>query len=115
MIRPVQKIPPAGSGWPERTDHPHKPATFMNEKRPHAGEAMVLYKLGLDALTVFHDEPDLGTDEGREAGGGNVATMPSFDRMSWQFIFAACGSGSAIRGWPDRVHGYVLQLCCRAG
>jgi PTH1 family peptidyl-tRNA hydrolase len=36
-----------------------KPATFMNESGRSVGEAMRFYKLGMDALTVFHDELDL--------------------------------------------------------
>ncbi|HEX7930349.1 MAG TPA: aminoacyl-tRNA hydrolase, partial [Sphingomicrobium sp.] len=33
-----------------------KPATFMNESGRSVGEALRFYKLGTDALTVFHDE-----------------------------------------------------------
>ena len=36
-----------------------KPATFMNESGRAVGEALRFYKLGTDALTVFHDELDL--------------------------------------------------------
>ena len=36
-----------------------KPATFMNESGRSVGEALRFYKLGVEALTVFHDELDL--------------------------------------------------------
>ncbi|MCC6942469.1 MAG: peptidyl-tRNA hydrolase, partial [Novosphingobium sp.] len=47
-----------------------KPATFMNESGRAVGEAMRFYKLGLDALTVFHDELDLAPFKVKVKQGG---------------------------------------------
>lgn len=49
-----------------------KPQSFMNESGQPVGEALRFYKLGPEALVVFHDELDL--PEGRvrvKTGGGN--------------------------------------------
>src|SRR3546814_2606181 len=40
-----------------------KPATFMNESGRSVAEALRFYKLGTEALTVFHDELDLARSE----------------------------------------------------
>src|ERR1043165_8941656 len=36
-----------------------KPQTFMNDSGDAVQKALKFYKLGMDALTVFHDELDL--------------------------------------------------------
>ena len=45
-----------------------KPATFMNDSGVSVGEAIRFYKLGAEALTVFHDELDQGEDRRRDGG-----------------------------------------------
>ena len=67
------------AGWTqEGRIGPHKvlllkPATFMNESGRSLGEALRFYKLGVDALTVFHDELDLAPGKLRvKLGGGNA-------------------------------------------
>lgn len=50
-----------------------KPATFMNESGRSVGEALRFYKLGVDALTVFHDELDLAPMKVKVKVGGGTA------------------------------------------
>ena len=50
-----------------------KPATFMNESGRSLGEALRFYKLGPDALTVFHDELDLAPFKVKVKRGGGAA------------------------------------------
>ncbi len=50
-----------------------KPATFMNESGRAVGEALRFYKLGTDALTVFHDELDLAPFKVKLKHGGGTA------------------------------------------
>lgn len=47
-----------------------KPQTFYNESGRAAGEAARFYKLGPDAVTVFHDEIDLAPGRLRVKRGG---------------------------------------------
>ncbi len=47
-----------------------KPQTFYNETGRAAGEAVRFYKLGADAVTVFHDEIDLAPGRVRVKRGG---------------------------------------------
>jgi peptidyl-tRNA hydrolase, PTH1 family len=50
-----------------------KPATFMNESGRSVAEALRFYKLGVDALTVFHDELDLAPFKVKVKVGGGTA------------------------------------------
>ena len=50
-----------------------KPATFMNESGRSVGEALRFYKLGVEALTAFHDELDLAPFKVRVKTGGGTA------------------------------------------
>ncbi len=50
-----------------------KPATFMNESGRSVGEALRFYKLGMEALTVFHDELDLAPFKVKVKQGGGTA------------------------------------------
>ena len=50
-----------------------KPATFMNESGRAVGEALRFYKLGTEALTVFHDELDLAPFKVKVKQGGGHA------------------------------------------
>ena len=50
-----------------------KPATFMNESGRAVGEALRFYKLGTEALTVFHDELDLAPFKVKVRVGGGLA------------------------------------------
>lgn len=87
-----------------------KPATFMNESGRSVGEALRFYKLGPDALTVFHDELDLAPFKVKVKQGGGTAGhngLRSIDRhIGPDFRRIRIGIGHP--GHKDRVTGYVL-------
>jgi len=87
-----------------------KPATFMNESGRAVGEALRFYKLGPDALTVFHDELDLAPFKLKVKVGGGTAGhngLRSIDQhLGPDFRRVRIGIGHP--GHKDRVHGYVL-------
>lgn len=93
-----------------------KPATFMNESGRAVGEAMRFYKLGLDALTVFHDELDLVPFKVKLKQGGGTAGhngLRSIDQhLGADFQRVRLGIGHP--GHKDRVTGYVLGNFARA-
>jgi len=87
-----------------------KPATFMNESGMSVGEALRFYKLGLEALTVFHDELDLAPFKVKVKQGGGTAGhngLRSIDRhLGPDFRRVRIGIGHP--GHKDRVDGHVL-------
>lgn len=87
-----------------------KPATFMNESGRAVGEALRFYKLGTDALTVFHDELDLAPFKVKVKQGGGTAGhngLRSIDQhMGADFRRVRLGIGHP--GHKDRVTTYVL-------
>ena len=87
-----------------------KPATFMNESGRSVGEALRFYKLGMDALTVFHDELDLAPFKVKVKTGGGTAGhngLRSIDQhLGPDFRRVRLGIGH--QGHKDRVTGYVL-------
>lgn len=87
-----------------------KPATFMNESGRAIGEALRFFKLGTDALTVFHDELDLAPFKVKVKRGGGTAGhngLRSIDRhLGPEFRRVRIGIGHP--GHKDRVHGHVL-------
>lgn len=87
-----------------------KPATFMNESGRAVGEALRFYKLGPDALTVFHDELDLAPMKVKVKRGGGTAGhngLRSIDKhMGPDFRRVRLGIGHP--GHKDRVTGHVL-------
>ena len=93
-----------------------KPATFMNESGRAVGEAMRFYKLGLDALTVFHDELDLAPFKVKVKQGGGTAGhngLRSIDQhLGADFRRVRLGIGHP--GHKDRVTGYVLGNFAKA-
>jgi PTH1 family peptidyl-tRNA hydrolase len=50
-----------------------KPQTYMNDSGAAVRQALDFYKLGLDALTVFHDELDLASMKVKVKAGGGTA------------------------------------------
>ena len=50
-----------------------KPQTFMNDSGDAVQQAMHFYKLGMDDLTVFHDELDLAPFKVKVKQGGGTA------------------------------------------
>nr|WP_214648172.1 aminoacyl-tRNA hydrolase [Novosphingobium aerophilum] len=93
-----------------------KPATFMNESGRAVGEALRFYKLGTDALTVFHDELDLAPMKVKVKRGGGAAGhngLRSIDQhLGPDFRRVRLGIGHP--GHKDRVTGYVLGNYAKA-
>ena len=93
-----------------------KPATFMNESGRAVGEALRFYKLGTDALTVFHDELDLAPMKVKVKRGGGAAGhngLRSIDQhLGADFRRVRLGIGHP--GHKDRVTGYVLGNYAKA-
>jgi len=93
-----------------------KPATFMNESGRSVGEAMRLYKLEMDDLTVFHDELDLAPFKVKVKTGGGTAGhngLRSIDQhLGPDFRRVRIGIGHP--GHKARVTGYVLGNYAKA-
>ena len=93
-----------------------KPATFMNESGRSVGECLRFYKLGPDALTVFHDELDLAPFKVKVKRGGGTAGhngLRSTDaHLGPDFRRVRLGIGHP--GHKDRVTGYVLGNFAKA-
>ena len=93
-----------------------KPATFMNESGRAVGEALRFYKLGTDALTVFHDELDLAPFKVKVRMGGGLAGhngLRSIDKhLGPDFRRVRIGIGHP--GHKDRVTGHVLGNYAKA-
>ena len=93
-----------------------KPATFMNESGRAVGEALRFYKLGTDALTVFHDELDLAPFKVKVRVGGGLAGhngLLSIDQhLGPDFRRVRIGIGHP--GHKDRVTGHVLGNYAKA-
>ncbi|WP_174297293.1 aminoacyl-tRNA hydrolase [Sphingomonas bacterium] len=87
-----------------------KPATFMNDSGRSVAEALRFYKLGVEALTVFHDELDLTAFKVRVKTGGGTAGhngLRSIDsHLGAEFRRVRLGIGHP--GHKDRVTGHVL-------
>ena len=87
-----------------------KPATFMNDSGRSIGEALRFYKLGIDALTVFHDELDLAPFKVKVKTGGGAAGHNGL-RSTDQHLgpdYRRVRLGIGHPGHKDRVTGYVL-------
>ena len=93
-----------------------KPATSMNESGRSVGEALRFYKLGVEALTVFHDELDLAPFKVKVRTGGGLAGhngLRSIDQhLGPDFRRVRLGIGHP--GHKDRVTGYVLGNYAKA-
>ena len=95
-----------------------KPATYMNESGRSIGEALRFYKLGPDALTVFHDELDVLPFKVKVKRGGGTAGhngLRSTDAhlgpdpsTGLRGAFRRVRLGIGHPGHKDRVTGYVL-------
>ena len=101
-----------------------KPATYMNESGRAVGEALRFYKLGTEALTVFHDELDLAPFKVKVKQGGGTAGHNGL-RSIGQHLGADPSTGlradfRRVRigighpGHKDRVTGYVLGNYAKA-
>ncbi|MES2755347.1 MAG: aminoacyl-tRNA hydrolase [Pseudomonadota bacterium] len=87
-----------------------KPATFMNDSGRAVRAALDFYKLGVEALTVFHDELDLTPMKLKVKQGGGTAGhngLRSIDQhLGPDFRRVRLGIGHP--GHKDRVTGHVL-------
>ena len=93
-----------------------KPATFMNESGRSVGEALRFFKLGPDALTVFHDELDLDPFRVKVKTGGGAAGQNGIRsiiaHVGAEFRRVRIGIGHP--GHRDRVTPHVLGNWPRA-
>jgi PTH1 family peptidyl-tRNA hydrolase len=97
-----------------------KPATYMNESGRSVGEALRFYKLGVEDLTVFHDELDLAPFKVKVRRGGGLAGpngLRSIDQHVQQLggpDFRRVRIGIGHPGHKDRVTGHVLGNYAKA-
>ncbi|MFL6830247.1 MAG: aminoacyl-tRNA hydrolase [Sphingomicrobium sp.] len=95
-----------------------KPQTFMNDSGDAAQQALRFYKLGLDALTVFHDELDLAPFKVKVKVGGGTAGhngLRSIDAsLGPEFRRVRIGIGHPGPGRKDLVTPHVLGNYAKA-
>ena len=93
-----------------------KPATFMNESGRSVGEALRFYKLGVEDLTVFHDELDLAPFKVKVRRGGGLAGHNGLRSINQHLgpDFRRVRLGIGHPGHKDRVTGYVLGNYAKA-
>jgi PTH1 family peptidyl-tRNA hydrolase len=89
-----------------------KPQTFMNDSGDAVQQALNFYKLGMDALTVFHDELDLAPFKVKVKMGGGTAGhngLRSIDAsLGPDFRRVRIGIGHPGPGRKDLVTPHVL-------
>ena len=88
-----------------------KPSTFMNLSGQAVGEAMRFHKLGVEDLTVFHDELDIAPAKVRLKQGGGHAGHNGL-RSIHQHVgeaYARVRLGIGHPGHKDAVASYVLH------
>ena len=93
-----------------------KPGTFMNESGRSVGEALRFYKLGTDALTVFHDELDLAPFKVKVKRGGGHAGHNGLRSIHQHGDpdFRRVRIGIGHPGTKERVNGHVLGNYAKA-
>ncbi|MFA6220358.1 MAG: aminoacyl-tRNA hydrolase [Erythrobacter sp.] len=97
-----------------------KPATYMNESGRAVAEALRFYKLGVEALTVFHDELDLAPFKVKVRIGGGLAGHNGLRSINQHVSqlggpdFRRVRIGIGHPGHKDRVHGHVLGNYAKA-
>jgi peptidyl-tRNA hydrolase, PTH1 family len=93
-----------------------KPMTFMNESGRSVGEALRFFKLGLDALTVFHDELDLDPFRVKVKTGGGAAGQNGIRSLIAHVgaDFRRVRIGIGHPGHKDRVTPHVLGNFAKA-
>src|SRR5438045_5461836 len=89
-----------------------KPQTFMNDSGDAVQQALRFYKLGMEALTVFHDELDLAPFKVKVRVGGGLAGhngLRSIDAaFGPEFRRVRIGIGHPGPGRKDLVTPHVL-------
>lgn len=93
-----------------------KPATFMNESGRAIGEAARFYKLGVEDVTVFHDELDLAPFKVKVKRGGGTAGHNGLRSTEAHLgnAFRRVRIGIGHPGHKDRVTGHVLGNYAKA-
>ena len=95
-----------------------KPQTFMNDSGDAVQQALKFYKLGMDALTVFHDELDLAPFKVKVKLGGGTAGhngLRSIDaHLGPDFRRVRIGIGHPGPGRKDLVTPHVLGNFAKA-
>jgi len=93
-----------------------KPQTFMNDSGRAVGEAMRFYKLGEDAVTVFHDELDLAPFKVKVKTGGGTAGHNGLRSTEAHIgnAFRRVRIGIGHPGHKDRVTAHVLGNYAKA-
>ena len=93
-----------------------KPATYMNESGRAVAEALRFYKLGPEALTVFHDELDLDPFRVKVRVGGGLAGHNGLRSINQHLgpDFRRVRIGIGHPGHKDRVTAHVLGNYAKA-
>jgi len=93
-----------------------KPATYMNESGRAVAEALRFYKVGIEALTVFHDELDLAPMKVKVRTGGGLAGHNGLRSINQHLgpDFRRVRIGIGHPGHKDRVTGHVLGNYAKA-
>ena len=93
-----------------------KPATYMNESGRAVGEALRFYKLGVEDLTVFHDELDLAPFKIKVRRGGGLAGHNGLRSINQHLgpDFRRVRIGIGHPGSKERVTGHVLGNYAKA-
>ncbi|SOB78527.1 peptidyl-tRNA hydrolase [Sphingomonas guangdongensis] len=88
-----------------------KPATFMNESGRAVRAAADFFKLGAEAITVFHDELDLAPLKVKVKTGGGTAGQNGLRSIVQHLdpAFRRVRIGIGHPGHKDRVTGHVLS------
>ena len=92
------------------------PGTFMNEFGRAVAEAAHFYKLGVDKITVFHDEIELTPGKVRVKVGGGIAGHNGLRSISEHIgnDYRRVRIGVGHPGVKDLVHAHVLNDFAKA-
>jgi len=87
------------------------PGTFMNESGRAVAEAAHFYKLGVDSITVFHDEIELTPGKVRVKVGGGIAGHNGLRSISEHVgnEYRRVRIGVGHPGVKELVHAHVLS------
>lgn len=88
-----------------------KPTTYMNESGRAVGEAANFFKLGVDAIAVFHDEIELPAAKLRVKIGGSIAGHNGLRSISAHVgnEYRRVRIGVGHPGVKELVHAHVLN------
>lgn len=88
-----------------------KPTTYMNESGRAVGEAANFFKLGVDAIAVFHDEIELPAAKLRVKVGGGIAGHNGLRSISAHVgnEYRRVRIGVGHPGVKELVHAHVLN------